>query len=238
MGKTNFHSLQELASSLKDKVEKLASGSLPIDEVEALTESAKEIYERLVIIRYKSYENNNEKVVEKVQKAVAKKVEEKEELVGSEEELMMFDFTESEPIIQEPEVKEAPEIVPDITIDLPIEQAEFHPNHVEENLTEKKEGSLNDHFKKEDDSVGNKLSKSPIPDLKAHIGMNHKFTYIRELFNGNSEDYNVAVENLNQSGSKAAAFSLLENMQKAHSWDLESQTVLNFTELIERRFTN
>ena len=230
MGITNFHTLEELATTLKEKIKKLSAGNLPIGEVEALTESAKEIYERLVIIRYKSYENTNEKVADPVQKPVVKKQEQKEDLVGSEEELMMFDFTDAMP--------EAVSETQEITEVKKLDKTNTQPEKEKQAIPEKKENSLNDHFKKEDQSVGKKLSKSPIADLKAHIGMNHKFTYIKELFNGKSDDYNLAIENLNESGSKAAAFSLLDNMKKAHKWDEENQTVINFSDLIERRFTN
>jgi len=57
MGKTLHQNLNELVKDLQDHLQKLNSGNLKLDEIENLVHSAKEIYERLVVMRHKAYEN-------------------------------------------------------------------------------------------------------------------------------------------------------------------------------------
>ena len=224
MGKTNFNTLQELAQSLTKKIDKLANGNLPIDDLDQVTNSAKEIYERLIIIRYKFYEDINGLENEVVLN------EEGETEVNSEsinidnqndnsDEMMMFDFSEAEESSDESE-NESTTTNSDV-IDVQDEDID---------------SSLNDSYKKEDKSVGKKLSKSAISDLKSHIGINRKFSFISDLFNGNNEAYNHAINSLNTCDSRTEAFTLLEEIKTNQNWDDEHQTVANFIALIDRRY--
>lgn len=60
MGKTSHQNLNDLVKELQDHLQKLNSGNLKLDEMENLVNSAKEIYERLVVMRHKAYENFGE----------------------------------------------------------------------------------------------------------------------------------------------------------------------------------
>ncbi|MFN9802138.1 MAG: hypothetical protein ACK54P_19120, partial [Bacteroidota bacterium] len=51
-----FKSIQELAAGLHDAASRLANGSLKTHELEELTETARELYERIVILRHRAYD--------------------------------------------------------------------------------------------------------------------------------------------------------------------------------------
>jgi len=57
MGKTSHQNLNDLVKELSDHLQKLNDGKLKLDEIEGLVNSAKEIYERLIVVRHKAYEN-------------------------------------------------------------------------------------------------------------------------------------------------------------------------------------
>jgi hypothetical protein len=56
--------MKDLTKKLNKKIEKLESGKLELSEIEELVDSAKELYERLVVIRHKAYEKYGEPQVE------------------------------------------------------------------------------------------------------------------------------------------------------------------------------
>lgn len=88
----------------------------------------------------------------------------------------------------------------------------------------------------EDKSLARKLQKKPIADLKAAIGINEKFLFINELFGGNMTEYNIAINQVNICSSHAEAEAYLGTLRGLYKWDPESETVITFSELVERRF--
>ncbi len=79
----------------------------------------------------------------------------------------------------------------------------------------------------------NLVSNQPIKDLKKAIGINDRFFYQRELFDGNSELFTQTLEQLNDMSSFEAAESFL---QSNFSWDKNNQAAIDFTQLVKRRF--
>ena len=47
----------------------------------------------------------------------------------------------------------------------------------------------------------NKISNSPVRSIQAAIGINDRYQYIRELFDGNAERFTEAVTDLDKMGS-------------------------------------
>lgn len=86
-----------------------------------------------------------------------------------------------------------------------------------------------------DNSLAEKLRKSPIQDLRKSIGLNQKFQFISELFDGDNQSYDALVESLNTAPSLEKAMSHLNDKQKEHEWETEGKTYLQLKELVERR---
>lgn len=95
--------------------------------------------------------------------------------------------------------------------------------------------SLNEKLggRKEDDGVREIIKSKPITSLSEAIGINDKFLFIRELFNGNAESYNKAISNLDNSGSFSDAKSIFMNYAGN---DMDNQAAKQLLDLVKRKF--
>jgi len=88
-----------------------------------------------------------------------------------------------------------------------------------------------------DSSLGKKLQKKPVEDLKKSIGINERFSLINELFDGDLNNYNKAIDMLNQSGGLSEAMVIFkEQLAPKYGWQENNKSYLDLTDLIERRF--
>jgi hypothetical protein len=138
--------MRELSKKLHKKIKELEEGKLDIKELESLTDDARELYERMLILKYKAYEkfgepaNATEEVVEEKVEPVKAVVEEEEEVVEEaidfsgiteekeEVEQPSFDFSAMEEEVVEP--KEEPVMIPSENIKSssePITEEETFP---------------------------------------------------------------------------------------------------------------
>lgn len=91
---------------------------------------------------------------------------------------------------------------------------------------------------REEKSLAEKLQKNPVSDLKKSIGINEKFAFINELFDGDLNCYNEAIDVLNKSEGHANAVNYLEQtLATKYNWNGESDSYLRLKDLIDRRFT-
>jgi hypothetical protein len=79
-----------------------------------------------------------------------------------------------------------------------------------------------------------KLSNSPVRNLKTAIGINDRYQYIRELFEGSAEKFAEAVGALDEMDSIQEAVTYL---QQNHKWK-KNEISLKFVNLVKRRFPN
>ncbi len=104
---------------------------------------------------------------------------------------------------------------------------------------------LGDRFSKEksvNELLGNtgsskleyKISNSPITSLTKSIGINDRYQYIRELFEGSADKFAETVGALDELNSIQEAVSYL---QQKHKWK-KTETSLKFVNLIKRRFSD
>jgi len=98
--------------------------------------------------------------------------------------------------------------------------------------------SLNDKMTsgKGDQSLAHRMQLKPITDLKAAIGINEKFQFVNELFDGHTENYNDALTRLNNCDSGSQALWLLDELKSKHNWDEQDDTFNNLKVLINRRY--
>jgi hypothetical protein len=91
---------------------------------------------------------------------------------------------------------------------------------------------------KEDKSIGARMQFKPIENLKAAIGVNEKFLFVNELFNGDLQAYNDAVQKLNAYPSIHEAFEFLNNLTNQYTWDGQrsADTIEKFANLVQRRY--
>lgn len=81
--------------------------------------------------------------------------------------------------------------------------------------------------------VSSKLQSKPIIDIKKAIGLNEKFSYIKNLFKGNNTHYEETIELLNHMASFNDAYNyLLENF----NWNMDDPLVQELLDIIRRKY--
>ncbi len=80
--------------------------------------------------------------------------------------------------------------------------------------------------------LSSKLQSKPLNDIGAAIGVNDRFYYIRELFNGDSKKFDSTIKVLNNSPNFNEAFNYLS---ENYNWDMDDPAVQNLLELIRRK---
>lgn len=247
MGKTSYKNTTELVNEIASKLDDLNSGNLSISELDDLVNSGKDLYEHLIILRYKAFDQHGEPVQEEVV------IEEEPAAVETEEpEVSPFDFSGfSEP--EETVEEEEDQPIFDLTGDVSAVEEVEEPVAVEETIEEAKEeetkeeptlfeedpsNSLHDVLKQEEDEVSlrKQLQNSPVSDLKSHISIAKKFEYISNMFGGDSEAYEEAIDFLNTCATGNDARLKLNEYTTKYTWNLEDKSIVKFIELVERRY--
>ena len=87
-----------------------------------------------------------------------------------------------------------------------------------------------------EESLAEKFQKNKITDLKEAIGINEKFYFINELFDGVMKEYNEAIESLNTHLSKEEAFNYLNQLKEERVWNEGSEALGQLKDILERKF--
>lgn len=80
-------------------------------------------------------------------------------------------------------------------------------------------------------------SQKSLPDLKLTMGINDKFQFTNELFKGNMQEFNIAIEQLNAAESTESALNYLKSLHQLYGWDEEHETLKRFLHIVERRYS-
>ncbi len=172
-------------------------------------------------------------------------VEEKEETPIAEESVKEDEVIDES--FPEPEVEQVPEeeIVKETVQVVEEKEPEEEPVEVQEAASENgepkrlgdsflKEKSLNDSMAGGSNKLENKLSNTPVSSLQRAIGINDRYIYIRELFEGDADKFSSAVGELDRLQNIEEAVSYL---QQNYKWK-KNETSLKFVNLVKRRFPN
>lgn len=85
--------------------------------------------------------------------------------------------------------------------------------------------------------ISETLKHTRINDLLTAIGINERFYYIQHLFGGNAGVYHLTLERLNKESHRQQAIDYInKEIASKYNWDMSSQAVKNFLELVERKF--
>lgn len=247
MGNNNeYRNLKKLVHSLANNLEALENGNLSASDLYSLLDDARKIHERMAILHYlaieravKKQENkgikfnfsssveedepdlNQTNLIDAIKvehhiEAVKKSIGEQKPLFDSEEESEKIQPEESKP----EQVKE------EITVE-PVNKVE------DSNI------SINDKFSTNADkpTLADKLGQQPIKDLTNSIGLNQKFLFMNDLFEGENDKYKEAIETINNFSAYIEADEYINNSLKDQfSWDMKSVSTQKFINLVQRRF--
>jgi len=88
-------------------------------------------------------------------------------------------------------------------------------------------------------SVASQLESEVVHDLQSAIGVNERFLYINELFEGDGDAYNTAVAKLNAFSNLPEALKYVRNeLSEKYTWDQEQESTISFYGLIEKRYAD
>ena len=86
------------------------------------------------------------------------------------------------------------------------------------------------------ESVADILQKqSKVESLKKAIGINEKFFFINELFDGNLNEYNKTIDSLDSMESIEECFVFLEELSQKNNWQGNAEAVEQLRQFIERK---
>lgn len=239
-------SLQELAARLKDAVDRLEEGRLMVSEVAPMTDAARELYERLVALRYAAIEREvkgeSEADPDDGGEAPAFRFTEvlpgQTSLIDAIEEIQREQVDEDEPAVELP-------LASDEVEEPQTERVEPQPEPVPEPFAHRnnpqRKPSVNDNNVPKagvaKSTVAERLRRTPIEDLRKAIGLNQKFQFINDLFGGDSTRYNLLIDEVNSASSKDIARELLGRDNPRLREPEEDDKVANsLVQLVERRF--
>jgi hypothetical protein len=116
--------------------------------------------------------------------------------------------------------------------------AQYQPKkEVHEAIAEKKE-SLNDRLKQAKTEVAHVLKEAPIKDLRKGIGINDRFTFVRELFRGDDAFYERSIKTINGFHIfSEAEYWINRELKYKIGWDEDKEVVKHFYQLVRRRFS-
>ncbi len=89
---------------------------------------------------------------------------------------------------------------------------------------------------KKDGSVSAKIRNNKIENLKSAIGINDKFLFINELFYGNMNDYNEAIDKLNNFNAYQQASDFIDILKESKQWDKNSEAYKILDDFVKRRY--
>jgi hypothetical protein len=244
-----FKRMQELAAELSDRLDKLESGQLSKTQLEDLTEHSRELYERLVVLRFKAYDQEVKPHEEQAAPAEEPVAETAVETPLAEIPAFRISLHTEEPVlpVQEKKVEEPKEAEVDPRQVSLIDAIEEVSKSVEEPVSSLQETiahaqrtaapSLNERLSAQvaqTESIGERMGHTPISDLKKAITLNQRFQFSRELFKGNNQDYEMAIDKLNTS-SRDEAMKHLDSLRSRYTWNNEDAVTHDFVELVTRR---
>ncbi|PID95040.1 MAG: hypothetical protein CSA95_01500 [Bacteroidetes bacterium] len=120
--------------------------------------------------------------------------------------------------------------------DLPSEAEEGHVTTLADKLkTDTK--SLGETILNGEKTLGEDMGKKPIGTLKSAIGINDKFRFVNELFDGVLKSYNEAITVLDGASDLQDARSILDRQKEKYAWDPGNEAFGTLKDFVERKFT-
>lgn len=232
--------IQDIIRQLDELGEKLEAGRLAAEEVVEMADLSRDLYERLVVIRHKSYEDliREGRELEIVEEPQSEGLESTSEDYVATEENVIDDALSGDSLDGEQRLVES-EDGPVI----PIGNAEVSPNQISliDSIEEIKqmEQSLNEKFHDitDEKSLAQRLRKKPIADLTQSIGINQKFRFVSQLFKEDKSAFEAAVVKINAFNSYIEADEYIQNtLSEQYGWNPKDHVVKELVDLAQRRF--
>lgn len=219
----------------QDDLQKESNDSISTDSNENLEEDA--------LLQAK--EDNSSEAIEQMFEATSEPLDDS---IENEASSNFFAERKSESQIesQEPKESESAEVIEEASEEEAIEP---EMNHAVKDQTEEAIGEfeskqelsskpdINEAFASADSSLSGLLQKQPIADLMSAIGLNERYLYANDLFEGDMQEFKNAIKMLNEfeSGEEAKAF-FDSGLRSTYNWEDDNTLAQALFNLVERRY--
>ena len=88
----------------------------------------------------------------------------------------------------------------------------------------------------QDPTLADRLQHSALNSLQSAIGINDKFLFVNELFNGSMEKYNRSIANLDDLKTLNGALIYLNELRIELQWNSSNEAYKKLLELVHRKF--
>ncbi len=205
---------------------------IPQIEIDLILSDIRDLYERYYNLNQRQIEN------EAIEKALSRKENETIEEVNIRGE--KNDSTIPLKVVKNEEVNDVIEkqLAKEIKTEVPVSDLTPSKQKIVAEKFKDDTSSINDKIalNKADTSMASKLNEHPITDIRKGIGINDKFLFIKELFKGNTTDYDATINKINTFTSSFEAKEYMASQKSKYNWDEQSDAYLDFNRLIERKF--
>lgn len=245
-----FRRLNEIVKELSSKLEKLHDGQLTKSELEFLTEESRELYERLVVLRFKAFHDEVHSEVKeqspsanegqpKVEESVVQPISFRIDNIEKNENSAQVSLIDAiEEVVKEIEKQPETDAISTTATEPVITNVQLESSSLNDRMKQATTENFYEKLSKtleQKESLNHKLEHTSIPDLKRAISLNQRFQFSKELFKGNNQEYEVAIEKLNTT-TREDAMKQLENLRMKYQWNSSSSTATDFLDLVERRY--
>jgi hypothetical protein len=222
-----FRTIKELVATLGDVERKLTAGELDLAGLAMACDDARELFERLVVLRHKAREARIVPIVPTKEEPWPK--------------------GEAPPKPTPAPEPPATEVAASSSIRLDTRPPEAPPRQVSLiDAIEATEGSVPQPQATKEASgdgarsastVAEKLEKAAIGDLSKAISLSHKFWFVAELFNGDRIAYDKGIVAINATGDRIKALAFVEQqVVKQLKKPADPEALATFMDLVKRRF--
>ncbi len=229
-----------MKKKLKEELRKLSTEiitSRDMNNIEELYEAAKDLYEKLAVLRFIE-EKLNHLEIDASKNVIAAKFEKMANAVLSENSSVPESNPHEEDIMI-PGIDTIKDMVSEMPGNIPVDEvlAEF---------LAKPEYMKNDKelFMPQEDAVARKEIRTKslnekVTNKALKVDLNNRLAFVKHLFGGSTEDYNRVLSQLNTIDSHERSISFIENMVKPDYayWAGKEEYEQRFMFLIERRFS-
>lgn len=103
-------------------------------------------------------------------------------------------------------------------------------------FTASAEATVSDKFlASEEKNVAEKMQQRNFTDLRQEIGINEKFLFINELFNGNMGKYNKAIDELNELKTGEGIHAYFIELKVSNQWQESNEAYKKLKQLLDRK---
>jgi hypothetical protein len=99
--------------------------------------------------------------------------------------------------------------------------------------------NINEQFQTDEHkTLGGKLGKQNNLSIKKQLTLNQRFMFVNQLFEGNQQQFLQAVDQIDAFDNKQEADKYIQKtFIESYDWDLESEEVQEFLELVDKKFS-